>query len=121
MTHRRRSVLVACSVVLFCPPLAQAQINPFRGGSRAGLRSDDLKLMEDAASKLLARPDLSVGSTEAWFNDRTGASGTVSVEGTTTRHGMTCHKVNYATLQQGGRHRDSVVNWCKTPAGWKIG
>ena len=121
MTHLRRLLLMAASVALLGPTLAQAQVNPFRSSGRAGLRADDIKLMEEAASKLLARPDLSVGSTEAWSNDRTGASGTVSVEGTTVRHGMTCQRVNYATTRSGGQERDTVVNWCKTPAGWRIG
>jgi hypothetical protein len=120
MTHLRRSVLMACSLSILCPAFVQAQINPFRSSNRAGLRPDDIKLMDSASSKLLARPDLSVGSTEAWSNDSTGASGTVSVEDTAVRRGITCHRVNYATTQRGGRHRNTVVNWCKTTAGWKI-
>ena len=87
MTHFRRFVLVACSVAPFYPTLAQAQINPFRSSNCAGLHAVDIRLMNDAASKLLERPDLNVGTTETWAN---------------------------------GRHRDAMVNWCKTSAGWKI-
>src|SRR3954468_15915007 len=80
MIKLRPFVPVVCSVALLLTTSAQAQINPFRSGSRAGLRPNDIKLMEEAASKLLAKPDLRVGSTEAWSSDSTGASGTVSVE-----------------------------------------
>jgi surface antigen len=121
MIKLRPFVPVVCSVALLLTTSAQAQINPFRSGSRAGLRPNDIKLMEEAASKLLAKPDLRVGSTEAWSNDSTGASGTVSVEDTNQHRGLTCHKVNYATSQRTRPTRDTVVNWCKTPSGWKIG
>ncbi len=120
MTNLARFVLVGGMFAL-CPSLVQAQLNPYHGRSAAGLRADDYKSIDEAVTTLLARPDLNVGSTELWKNDKSGASGTVSVEDTNRHRGLTCHRVNYATAQQGGRHRDTVVNWCKTPAGWKIG
>ena len=83
--------------------------------------------MENAASKLLATPDPSVGALEAWFNSRTGANGTVSVAGTVVRQGSTCQVVNYATTLRDGQHRDALqhqdalVIWCKTSSGWRRG
>jgi hypothetical protein len=102
---------------------AAAQLNPFRSSFATSLTNDDFQDLSDAASRLLGRDKLTAGATEAWRNPQTGAGGTVEVARSFAWHGYGCHALRYTVLPNGpagkGETR-TVLNWCKTPAGWKI-
>ncbi len=120
MTRLRLS-LVALAIGL-APGLASAQINPFRGRGADRLTAADTRMLMDASSRLLARPSLHTGASESWKNDQTGASGSVRVNGSSHRHGMSCRTLGYQAHSGAGvSPRGGTLVWCKTQDGtWKI-
>jgi hypothetical protein len=102
---------------------ACAQINPFRGSFANRLTNDDFQAIGDAASSLLGRDTLTTGATEAWQNPKTGASGTIEAGRSFKYHGYGCYALHYVVMPGGADGRSTnrtVLNWCKTGAGWKI-
>jgi surface antigen len=102
---------------------ASAQINPFGRTLANRLTNDDFQIMSDAASSLLGREKLTPGATEAWQNPKSGASGTVEAGRRFKYRSYGCYALHY-TVMPGGADglatRRSVLNWCKTSAGWRI-
>jgi surface antigen len=98
-----------------------AQINPFRRSVTVALDSDDLQIMNGAASKL-AQGSSSVGQTETWENPKSGRSGSVSLMQTFEKNGMLCQKRRYVIDQTfNSQGRAYVMNLCRLPTGeWKL-
>ncbi|MDE2515628.1 MAG: hypothetical protein KGL12_06360 [Rhodospirillales bacterium] len=100
---------------------ALAQVNPFRQESAQRLSDADFKALSEAASALLARPDLKAGDKQSWANPKTGSSGTIIAEGTFQHGSFACRRLRYVTLGRGQPPaRTAVLGWCDTPQGWKI-
>jgi hypothetical protein len=102
---------------------ACAQINPFHGSFANRLTNDDFQTMSDAASSLLGRDKLTTGATEAWQNPKSGASGTIEVGRVFKYHSYGCYALHYTVMPGGAGGRSTtrtVLNWCKTSAGWRI-
>ncbi len=117
---RRPSLILLAGIFLSLPLAAEAQINPFRG-TRAGLTSEDFRIMERTARQLAAEGNVADGASKEWSNPRTGASGSVTVAGTFHNRGMICRKVDYTATTQGRQSPSTTtVNWCKTARGWKM-
>ena len=99
----------------------QAQVNPFRGSTGAGLSSADFRMQEDAGRRLVSHGSPANGATENWSNPKTGASGTVTVESTFHKKGMLCRKVNFASKTAAQQDAiTTVIDWCRTSHGWRI-
>ncbi len=122
MTMIRLALAFLVLIVGLAPGLASAQINPFKGRGADRLNSDDVRMLMDASTRLLAQPRLEKGAAERWKNDRSGASGSVSLQGNTRRHGLACRVLDYhARSGAGTSPRSSTLTWCKTQDGtWKI-
>ena len=100
---------------------ASAQINPFGVAQGMTLSNDDFTIMNRAADRLLARPKLGVGSSESWKNPNTGSTGTISVQSNFTRKALACHTLGYQVAPRGTPTDGvAVLDWCKTPQGWRI-
>jgi surface antigen len=102
---------------------ARAQINPFRGAFANRLTNDDFQMLNDAASELLGHDPLTVGATEGWRNPKSGSSGTVEVTRNFKHGAYVCHALRYTVLPGGAGGLSTsrtMLNWCKTEAGWKI-
>lgn len=115
-----------CAFVLLAGS-AQAQINPFKGNNGAPRLADsDLPLMDEARQKLLGDEAPAVGTSEAWKNEATGDSGTVTYLGPTKRTvaGTTydCRRVKYSIMLKVRKTpRTARVAWCHLPDGsWKM-
>jgi hypothetical protein len=120
---RLPAVMLALGVSLAVAHPASAQINPFRGSFATRLTNDDFQALSDAASSLLGRDTLTTGAIEAWQNPKTGASGTVEAGRSFKYHGYGCYALHYTANPggTGGRSTNrTVLNWCKTSAGWRI-
>ncbi len=103
---------------------AHAQINPFGGYASQPLSGDDLASLGAATDQLLDREHLVQGGVETWHNEKTGASGTITIGPTATRKGYACRVLLYelAPTQAGPRALPRArLTWCKTPDGWKLG
>jgi surface antigen len=119
MINSRVLPLLVIGVCLSQPTFAQ--INPFRGSSSTPLNADDLSALTDATNRLLGRPRLVLGDSEAWSNSNSGASGTVTAGNAMQGKGMPCRLVNYRTTVPGPRpQRTATLTWCKTTEGWKV-
>jgi len=120
----RRAAFAAVTAVALGGALAQpaaAQINPFRSSFANGLGDDDFQRLADASTALLNRDHLQVGATEAWRNPATGVGGTISVTRNFKARGYDCHGLLYSTTPDEARApRQTRLNWCNTPEGWKI-
>ncbi|MBS0560479.1 MAG: hypothetical protein JSR21_10525 [Proteobacteria bacterium] len=120
----RRAAFAAVTALALGCALAQpaaAQINPFRSSFANGLGDDDFQRLSDASNALLNREHLEVGATEAWRNPATGAGGTITVTRNFTARGYACHALLYSSVPDEKRaSRQTRLNWCKTPEGWKI-
>jgi len=111
-------LLVLLTASLTLP--ATAQINPFRGSRGTPLNSDDLNALFHATTRLLDRPQLSVGTTEQWTNSASGVSGTVTAGDAVERRGLSCRLATYVlTGPAAERPRNGTLTWCKTQDGWK--
>ena len=101
---------------------AQAQINPFGDASKTKLSSSDFRVLDEATQRLLARPDLAPGIREDWTNPETKSRGSLTVKKRFHRRGMDCMAIGYQSMARGNPpNRTGALNWCRTPAGWKIG
>jgi len=122
MTMTRLRLAFLALAIGLAPGLASAQINPFRGRGADRLSNADVQMLMDASSRLLAQPTLKKGAAEHWKNDRTGSSGSVSLQGNTRRQGLACRVLNYQARSGAGINpRSSTLTWCKTQDGtWKI-
>ncbi len=117
----RAVVPVVFAAMLLISGHASAQINPFGGAQGVTLSNDDFAIMSRAADKLLARPHLAVGSNESWKNPATGSTGTVSIQGNFARKALACHTLGYQVAPRGTPTDGiAVLDWCKTPQGWRI-
>ena len=113
-------ILIA-GIALALPAVSYAQISPFRSDSRSGFTNEDFGLMQEAARELASKPGIAPGSSAPWTNQRTGASGSVTIASAFRNRGMSCYKVNYEGRPTPGQpERTTTVNWCKTPEGWKM-
>ena len=100
---------------------ARAQINPFGDASRTKLTSGDFRVLDEATQLLLARPDLAPGVREDWKNPETGSTGSLTVKNRLHRRGLECVALGYQSMARGRPpNRIGALNWCQTPAGWKI-
>ncbi|MCW3473338.1 RT0821/Lpp0805 family surface protein [Limobrevibacterium gyesilva] len=116
-----RHVALAFLLGLLICGAANAQINPFKGkGPR--LDSSDLALMDKAAEPLFQAENATPGASATWNNERTGASGVVTILDSTQSHGMLCRKVRYDFSVQGRRSdRSLTLDWCRTADGtWRF-
>jgi surface antigen len=80
------ATLVACVLL---PGLAQAQVNPFRGGP--GLSPEDNQLMSESVARLNAAGPTEIGRSEAWRNPQTNSSGTSTIIRVFRSGGMAYH------------------------------
>jgi hypothetical protein len=114
-------VLVFLAIVGFAGT-TRAQINPFPDMTGASLSNDDFSLLIDAGNALLRRSKLAIGDATQWQNSKTGSKGTITVQMTSHRNGMSCYILAYQTDVQGAPSSSSVrLNWCKALDGaWKI-
>jgi surface antigen len=111
--------LVLIAVCLSQPVLGQ--INPFRGSRGTPLNAADLAALTEATNRLLDRPQLVTGGTEAWSNLQSGTGGTVAAGDSVRRKGMACRVVHYQFARSGSRtERRATLTWCRTQDGWKI-
>jgi surface antigen len=118
----QQRVLLSLFVAACLAQPAAAQINPFRGSRSTPLNAADLAALQEATIRLLDRPRLVAGGTEAWNNPQSGASGTVIAGDATKRKGLACRIVRYEHAVPGPRpERGGTLTWCKTKDGWKIG
>ena len=100
---------------------AQAQVNPFRGSTGAGLTSADFRMQDAAARRLVSHGTPADGAAESWSNPKTGASGRVTVESTFHKKGMLCRKVSFAAKTAARQDaRTTETDWCRTSHGWRI-
>ena len=121
------SRLALLAAFLLLAGSAQAQINPFRDHKGAPRLVDlDLTLLGQAGQKLLGEPEPAKGASETWQNDATGAAGTITYLGPTTRKvGTTkyaCRRLRYGvTVKDSKKARSLRVAWCQLPDGtWKL-
>ena len=111
--------LAACGWLLVSSS-AHAQLG-FHALGEDTLSMGDYSALIDAGNTLLRRPILAKGASQAWSNGQTGTKGTISVTGSFRHDGWPCHSILYHTILQGGPTSiDTTLNWCNTPAGWKI-
>jgi surface antigen len=117
--------IVACSAVTASDAVAQmTPLTGFRNGPR--LDPSDFALMSETARKLYQAEKVADGASSEWRNDKTGSTGTVTVEDsfTYTFQGqkLECRKVRYEINQRGSSNTPTyLLNWCKDPEGnWKI-
>jgi len=120
---RLPAMMLAFGVGLAMAQPASAQINPFRGSFANRLTNDDFQALGDAVTSLLGRDTLTTGATEAWQNPKTGTSGTIEAGRSFKYHGYGCYALHYTVFPggaQGLSTNRTVLNWCKTSAGWRI-
>jgi hypothetical protein len=99
---------------------AQAQISPFRGKGPK-LQPSDLSLMDAAATPLFEGADFSPGTARTWSNDKTGASGTVTLLGSATFQGLSCRQLRYDVTVPPRPSAPYRIDWCQTKDGtWKM-
>jgi surface antigen len=115
-------VLLPLLIATLLAQPALAQINPFRNSSSTPLNAADISALSDATNRLLDKPHLVSGNTDAWNNPASGASGTVTAGNATHRKGLACRVMRYEVTVPGPRaERAATLTWCKTKDGWKIG
>jgi hypothetical protein len=117
------AMLLAAGLGMAAAQPAQAQINPFRGSFANRLTNDDFQAMGDAANSLLGRDPLTTGDTEVWKNPKTGTAGTIEVGRNFKHLTYACYALHYTVMPGGADGRATnrtVLNWCKTSAGWRI-
>jgi hypothetical protein len=122
MRHALRlTLLVTALAGLLAGHSAQAQSYIFGPTNQSGLTASDFKLLDQAAARLFARPDLAPGVRENWKNPQTRSTGSVAVKSLFQRQNLGCMAVRYEALARGRPpNRTRELNWCKTPEGWKI-
>jgi surface antigen len=122
MLSSRRLLLLAIGSVAVPIAAAAQGVNPFRGSKGTPLKTDDLKALGSATTKLLDQPQLSVGASESWSNPVSGIAGTVTAGRPIQRHGLACRMTDYAITGPGKEPPRKVsLTWCKTQDGWKAG
>ncbi len=119
---RRPTTMLLFTGIALSPAItAQAQVNPFRSSSGAGMTAEDSRMQNTAARRLVANSNPHDGATEDWKNPRTGASGTITVVNSFQKGDMLCRKVEFASETRNSQNpRKTQLDWCKTPQGWKI-
>jgi len=107
---------------------AHAQVNPFKGQPSANrLTQEDRDAMTEAAGHLYSNDAASIGSSESWQNDKSGASGSVTLGAMFNRKAQNvsyaCRRIDYAVLRKGQASPVHYhANWRKcttTPTGAK--
>src|SRR5215472_3580720 len=114
-----RCLSAALAALIALPTVAQAQINPFRGGP--GLSPEDNRLLFDSIERLNAAEPAKVGHSETWSNPQTNTSGTSTILRVFHSRGMACHLVRNHIVAGHPPGHDYWLTWCRTPSGeWKI-
>jgi surface antigen len=113
-------VAVAASVITLSPGVATAQINPFRSYRGPVLSKDDLAAGRDAAARLLAKPDPTVGASEAWSGPTSGNTGTMTVERVYKQNGNDCRAVRSTVHYKQGNERSFVLSTCRVSGQWRL-
>lgn len=109
------------AIVPFASLPAHAQLSPFRAGGSGGFTSEDFRMQNNAARRLIGHTNPHDGASEKWQNPRSGASGTITILNSFERNGMTCRNVDFSATNRTRQGPQSIkVNWCLTPNGWKI-
>lgn len=72
------SLLAAACVAVTALP-AHAQLSPFRAGGSGGFTSQDFRIQNSQARKLVDNTTPADGRSEKWQNPRSGASGTITI------------------------------------------
>ena len=99
---------------------AQAQISPFKGKGPK-LQLSDFSQMDAAATPLFTGESVGPGTARSWTNDKTGASGTVTLLGSTTYRGLVCRQLRYDITVPPAPAAPYRVDWCQTKDGtWKM-
>ena len=123
LRHQRSASVVALALggCFIVAEAATAQINPFGRSDVVLLDSDDLQIMNSAASRLTQK-HVAVGQTETWQNPKSGRSGSVSLLQTFKKNGMPCQKRRYYVDQTVNSQASAyVLNLCRVPTGeWKL-
>ena len=122
MIASRKFVMAGLLGVLGFAPMAQAQVNPFRGSVNPGLSAPDMAMLADAADRANRRPNPLPGHVEHFRNPATGTAGSVTLARLFHKSGMACHLLHYRfTTRHSPREASYNTTWCRTPDGaWKI-
>ena len=119
----RSAFLVMLGTACALPPVAHAQLNPFRSSRiGSGLSQEDLNALGDASRRLYTQDSVANGASDTWSNPKSGNSGTVTVVDSFQRQGNACHKLRYnIRLKVRPGTRTYMLNWCHLPDGsWKV-
>ena len=86
------------------------------------LAQDDIDRMRDARNQLLAVDPPAVGRSATWSSPRSGAHGTIILEGVSEVQGMPCRRLRYVIVPRGASSAiDVAERICRTPDGsWKF-
>lgn len=109
------------AVTLLAVPLAQAQLNPFRG-SGFELNQRDIEEIGAAAQELFRdNPDAAVGDSVNWENTADGNSGTISIMDSFSYQDLPCFELLYTfKLKKLADERRLFDKRCRTADGqWK--
>jgi surface antigen len=113
-------VAIAASAIMLSPGAATAQINPFRTYRGPVLPKDDLAAGREAAARLLAKPDPTVGMSESWTGPHSGNAGTMTVERVYKQHGNDCRAVRSTVHYKQGNERSFVLSTCHVSGQWRL-
>lgn len=113
--HFNLCVLLAVS---FAAPDVSAQLTSLTSG--LDLKQEDLELMKEAARERLTDQD--VGTELTWQNEKSGHSGTVTLNRRYDRDGMDCRIVTHEIFSKKLADPIGITNnICKQASGeWKI-
>jgi surface antigen len=118
----RKSVVAifgACASLAWLPASVDAQGYQWLDQSPISFFDDeDWELLRSTSREALEEGE--VGETDGWHNEKTGASGTITVLETSEHEGMQCRRAKFFN-SAGGVTGTGVFRMCKTADGtWKI-
>jgi surface antigen len=111
-------VTFAALAALLLPAHGAGENKILRGTVVSKFDAEDLALMKASVGKALTSAE--DGITQAWKNDKTGASGSVTPLGRLASNGLECRRVRIVN-ELGRTTREGVYRFCEKPPGqWKL-
>jgi surface antigen len=116
---RRRALLLGVSVLLgaMSAPVAASGLNFLARGPMSRFNEADMKLLNGALSQALKAPE--AGTPVEWANEKSAASGSVTLQRLFDRAGVPCRELKIVN-----RHRQlessGVYTLCRRDGRWKL-
>jgi len=116
------AALLAAPLFLVAAPLTvqAADLLFLKNSPAAKFTQADFKLLRGTADKALSGPP--DGPAQAWSNDKTGASGTITPEGTEAdKSGRECRRLRIANTYKTNKD-EGVYTFCRAKSGgqWQL-